>query len=78
MVFSYGFLEEGASSAREMFLSLSIPADDPLRMAKISYAEEAPGVRVFANEGGLVQWDSNYLWWAFDRLEDLRPVLNDR
>ena len=20
----------------------------------------------------------NYLWWAYDKLEDLRPVLNDR
>jgi uncharacterized protein (DUF1330 family) len=25
-------------------------------------------------EGGT----ENYLWWAYDRLEDLRPVLNDR
>ena len=25
-------------------------------------------------EGGT----ENYLWWAFDRLEDLRPVLNDQ
>jgi uncharacterized protein (DUF1330 family) len=25
-------------------------------------------------EGGT----ENYLWWAFDRLEDLRPVLNGR
>ncbi|GAA4789287.1 hypothetical protein GCM10023200_24910 [Actinomycetospora chlora] len=25
-------------------------------------------------EGGT----ENYLWWAYDKLEDLRPVLNDR
>ncbi|KPI43249.1 Transcriptional activator protein acu-15 [Cyphellophora attinorum] len=70
MIFSYGFLEEGASSAREMFLSLSIPEDDPLRLAKIRYAKEAPGVRVYVTATGDVEWDSNYLWWACVNEED--------
>ena len=70
MVFSYGFLEEGASSAREMFLNLSMPEDDPLRIAKIRYAEEAPGVRIFVNHAGKVDWDSNYVWWACINEED--------
>lgn len=70
MIFSYGFLEEGACSAREMFLSLSIPDDDPLRFAKIRHAQEAPGVRIFVNDAGQVQWDSNYVWWACVNEED--------
>jgi hypothetical protein len=70
MIFSYGFLEEGASSAREMFLSLSIPDDDPLRMAKIRYAQEAPGVRIFVNDMAKIEWDSSYVWWACVNEED--------
>lgn len=70
MIFSYGFLEEGASSAREMFLGFSMPEDDPLRMAKIRYAQEAPGVRIYVDEKGKVQWDSNYLWWSVVNEED--------
>lgn len=70
MIFSYGFLEEGASSAREMFLNLNIPEDDPLRMAKIRYAEEAPGVRIFMDDTEKVRWDSGYVWWACVNQED--------
>lgn len=70
MIFSYGFLEEGASSAREMFLGLAIPVDDPLRIPKIRYAGEAPGVRIFVNGIGHVEWDSSYVWWACVNEED--------
>jgi hypothetical protein len=70
MIFSYGFLDDGASSAREMFLNIAIPEDDPLRLAKIRYAEEAPGVRIFVDNQGQVQWDSNYVWWASVNEED--------
>lgn len=70
MIFSYGFLEEGASSAREMFLGLSIPEDDPLRLAKVRYAEEVPGVRVFVAASGHIGWESSYVWWACVNEED--------
>jgi hypothetical protein len=70
MIFSYGFLEEGVSSAREMFLSLSIPEDDPLRLAKIRFAQEAPGVRIFVDDSGQTKWDSSYVWWACVNEED--------
>jgi len=70
MIFSYGFLEKQASNAREIFLSLSIPADDPLRLAKIHFAQEAPGVRVFTDEAGHVRWDSTFVWWACVNQED--------
>ena len=70
MIFSYGFLEQGASSAREMFLPTSIPEDDPLRLAKIRYAREAPGVRIFVDAAGEVCWDSDYTWWSTVNEED--------
>ena len=70
MVFSYGFLEEHASSAREMFLSLDIPPDDPLRVAKIRLAQEAPGVRIYVDDSNQVKWDSTFVWWACVNHED--------
>lgn len=70
MVFSYGFLEEHASSAREVFLSLSIPSDDPLRVAKIRFAQEAPGVRIYEDDSGHIHWESTFVWWACVNQED--------
>lgn len=70
MIFSYGFLEENAQSAREMFLSLQAPEDDPLRMAKIHFAREAPGVRIYVNAQGQVDWESNFVWWICVNEED--------
>ena len=70
MMFSYGFLEEHASSAREIFLGLSIPTDDPLRMAKIRFAQEAPGVRVYVDDTDQVHWQSASVWWACVNEED--------
>lgn len=70
MIFSYGFLEENVQSAREMFLSLSAPEDDPLRLAKLHFANEAPGVRIFTNAKGEVCWESSFVWWACVNEED--------
>lgn len=70
MAFSYGFIEQHATSARELFLNLSIPADDPLRLAKIRFAQEAPGVRIYVNRSGEVRWDSTFVWWACVNQED--------
>lgn len=70
MIFSYGFLDEHASSARELFLNLSIPTDDPLRMAKIRFAQEAPGVRVYVDGSDQVHWESKFVWWACINQED--------
>lgn len=69
-IFSYGFLDEGATSARELFLSLDIPRDDPLRIPKKAAAEEAPGVRVFVDSGGAIQWDGALIWWSCVNEED--------
>ncbi|KIW22547.1 uncharacterized protein PV07_12425 [Cladophialophora immunda] len=70
MIFSYGFLEEHASSAREIFLSLSIPSDDPLRLAKVRFAQEAPGVRIYVDDSDQVRWESTFVWWACINEED--------
>ena len=70
MIFSYGFLEPGISSAIAIFLDLQIPDDDPLRMAKKAANKEAPGVRLFANSNGKLDWEGNYIWWACVNEED--------
>ncbi|KAK4506822.1 hypothetical protein PRZ48_000555 [Zasmidium cellare] len=46
MLFSYGFLEEHMEKAETLFLSLSIPEDDPSRAAKMKVAECAPGFKI--------------------------------
>ncbi|RMZ80013.1 hypothetical protein DV738_g3079, partial [Chaetothyriales sp. CBS 135597] len=70
MLFSYGFMDASATSARELFLDLSMPEDDPLRAAKIRYAAMAPGVRLFEDQKGQVGWESDFVWWACVNEED--------
>ncbi|KAF2462251.1 hypothetical protein BDY21DRAFT_10568 [Lineolata rhizophorae] len=50
MLFSYGFLEDSMRSARELFLEIDVPADDPLGPAKRAIFPDAPFVRVFDRE----------------------------
>ncbi|GAB7353736.1 hypothetical protein MBLNU459_g4133t1 [Dothideomycetes sp. NU459] len=61
MLFSYGFIEEGLGSARELFLDLSIPEDDPLGRAKAAVADCAPGFKIFETAEGL-HWEGDYIW----------------
>lgn len=70
MIFSYGFLDEHATSAREVFLNLSISSDDPLRQAKIRFAQDAPGVRLYVDDKNEVKWESTFVWWACVNQED--------
>jgi hypothetical protein len=69
MIFSYGFLEDGMESARAMFLDLSIPDDDPLRMAKVAVANSAPGFLVRDNAGDIT-WEGDFIWLACVNEED--------
>lgn len=69
-IFSYGFLDEGALSARELFLSMDIPLDDPLRIPKKAAAKEPPGIRVFVDSDGIIQWEGALVWWAAVNEED--------
>jgi len=70
MIFSYGFLDENVQNAREMFLTLRAPEDDPLRTAKTHFAKEAPGVRIFTDPKGHTGWESAFVWWACVNEED--------
>ncbi|KAK7719495.1 hypothetical protein SLS57_005694 [Botryosphaeria dothidea] len=75
MLFSYGFVEDGMSSARELFLDLDIPNDDPLKRAKLHVNTSAPGFRVFDSEGadataGSTGWQSDFIWMIVVNEED--------
>lgn len=69
MLFSYGFIEDGVHSAKELFLDLSIPEDDPLRRAKATTAGCAPGFKIFETDKGL-DWDSEFIWLICVNEED--------
>ncbi|KAL9618732.1 MAG: hypothetical protein Q9160_006611 [Pyrenula sp. 1 TL-2023] len=63
MIYSYGFLEDSQQTARELFLDLDIPNDDPLKQAKKFVNDSAPGVKIYEEEGE-VKWDSPFVYWA--------------
>lgn len=69
MLFSYGFLESSVASAKVLFLSLDIPDDDPLKLAKKAFFQSAPGFRVF-ERGGDVKWEGCFVWLICVNEED--------
>lgn len=71
MIFSYGFLEHTVDDARQLFLPLDIPDDDPLKQAKkrICINNTAPGLRL-AVEDGKIKWESDFIYWACVNEED--------
>lgn len=64
MIYSYGFLEDSQQTARELFLDLDIPDDDPLKRAKKFVNEMAPGVKIYEEEEAEVKWESPFVYWA--------------
>ncbi|KAL1960455.1 hypothetical protein VTO42DRAFT_7754 [Malbranchea cinnamomea] len=71
MIFSYGFLEGNVEDARQLFLDLDIPDDDPLKPAKRAICDDAPGVRLYSEpNSSKVNWESNFVWWACVNEED--------
>ncbi|KKK13472.1 hypothetical protein ARAM_002313, partial [Aspergillus rambellii] len=74
MVFSYGFLDQERTDAKQLFLDLDIPEDDPLKRAKKAFCNEAPGVRIISNFVGSGEtkatWESPIIWWACVNEED--------
>lgn len=56
-------------SAKELFLSLDIPGDDPLKGAKLATSDAAPGVRIFDKTEG-TRWESDFVWLACVNEED--------
>ena len=69
MFFSYGFIEQDMEAARELFLDLEIPDDDPLRLAKKAISKSAPGSRLFS-AGGATGWESDFIWLICINEED--------
>lgn len=72
MIFSYGFLEHSVHSARQLFLALDIPDDDPLKQAKkrICAHHTAPGLRLAVEHDGKTNWESDFIYWACVNEED--------
>ncbi|KAL1626039.1 hypothetical protein SLS56_007013 [Neofusicoccum ribis] len=75
MLFSYGFIEDNMTSARELFLDLEIPNDDPLKRAKLHVNTSAPGFRVFDSDdadatAGSTSWQSDFIWLVIVNEED--------
>jgi hypothetical protein len=68
-IFSYGFLEDGMTSAKVMFLSLDIPDDDPLKPAKVFVSTAAPGFRI-SDKTDETDWESDFIWLVVINEED--------
>ena len=69
MLFSYGFLEDSMTLARELFLDLEIPEDDPLKLAKKVVAKNAPGFRISIVEESIT-WEGPFVWLVCINEED--------
>ena len=69
MIFSYGFIEDSMTNAKELFLDLTIPADDPLGRAKNAAANSAPGFKIFDIRDG-IDWTGNFIWLLCVNEED--------
>ncbi|KAF4538639.1 Set domain-containing protein [Lasiodiplodia theobromae] len=75
MLFSYGFIEDSMTSARELFLDLDIPNDDPLKRAKLHVNTSAPGFRLYDSDhvgasAGSTGWQSDFIWLVVVNEED--------
>ena len=62
MIFSYGFLEDNVDSPQTLFLSLSVPDDDPLQKVKMEFAGAAPGFRLIEAANGEIDWAGDFIW----------------
>ena len=69
MLFSYGFIDDDMTSARELFLDLSIPDDDPLRRPKAMVADCPPGFKIFETDSE-ISWEGDYIWLICINEED--------
>lgn len=63
------------TSARELFLDLDIPNDDPLKRAKLHVNTSAPGFRLYDSDhsgasAGSTGWQSDFIWLVVVNEED--------
>lgn len=69
MIFSYGFIEQDMVTAKELFLDLDIPDDDPLKFAKKAVSKSPPGFRLFST-GAATNWEGDFVWLICVNEED--------
>ncbi|MCJ1402998.1 hypothetical protein MMC11_006220 [Xylographa trunciseda] len=69
MVFSYGFVDPNLENARSLFLSIEIPDDDPLKLAKMEAFDAAPGFRVYTSYDE-ASWYGPFVWLLCVNEED--------
>ncbi|KAK3069051.1 hypothetical protein LTR53_012908 [Teratosphaeriaceae sp. CCFEE 6253] len=70
MLFSYGFLEHDRQSAETVFLSLSLPDNDPFRAVKTDFADCAPGFKLINTGDGETDWTGEFIWLLCVSAED--------
>lgn len=70
MLFSYGFIEDSMEDARELFLDLEIPDDDPLAKAKQHISKSAPGFKIFRQADESIGWTGDFIWLIVVNEED--------
>lgn len=70
MLFSYGFIEDTMETARELFLDLDIPDDDPLKAAKKAVSNSPPGFRLFSHGDCSINWEGPFAWLLCINEED--------
>ena len=69
MLFSYGFIEGNMKIAKELFLDLEIPDDDPLKLAKMAINTAAPGFRLYLHND-VIHWEGCFVWLLCVNEED--------
>jgi hypothetical protein len=72
MIFAYGFLDSATTEAREICLTIDMPDDDPLSVAKKIFCKQNRGVQVTAQgpEEQPITWESPLVWIACVNEED--------
>ena len=71
MLYSYGFIEDTMMSAKELFLELDIPDDDPLRKLKKQVAKVPPGFRLsLQTHEDIIGWQGAFVWLCCINEED--------
>ena len=71
MLYSYGFIEDKMMSAKELFLELDIPDDDPLRKLKRQVANVPPGFRLYLQKDhDMTGWQGAFIWLCCVNEED--------
>lgn len=80
MLFSYGFLDDDQSEAKQVVLDIAPPDDDPLGVAKNMFCQSTPGIKLSTGDNlgqstsappsSAISWDSPLVWWASVNEED--------